>query len=217
MSLQAKLDRLHREIVSALCEIQEFPDGLLPHAVYVEEETEQSLECGNTVYSVYNLMKIFPDGTCLLENPCTGEEGIRQLNEINIDWLLTVWNHYLYLSNRRKPDENCMIKLLQLMELVATNLITTRYITDFTIHDVNFIRRTNAETPFVWMVYYSGTHIYALNDAKEIKDFKEMLEHYETYSKQDFCLYRYDGNKLFPVFPKVIKEWIDNELTKYSH
>ena len=113
-----------------------------------------------------------------------------------------------------KPD---IPKLLQLMELIATSLITTRYITDFTIHDTNFVHRTNAETPFVWMVYYSGTHIYALNDNKEIQNFTEMLDCFETHYNSEFCLYRYDGNKLFPVFPKVIKKWIENELTKYSH
>ena len=108
-----------------------------------------------------------------------------------------------------KPD---ITELLQLMELIATNLITTQYITDFTVHDTNFVRRTNAETPFVWMVYYSGTHIYALNNAKEIQKFTEMLYYYENHSNSEFCLYRYDGNKLFPVFPKVIKKWIENEL-----
>jgi len=110
-----------------------------------------------------------------------------------------------------KPD---IPELLQLMELIATNLITTQYITDFTIYDTNFVHRTNAETPFIWLVYYSGTHIYALNDVKEIQHFTEKLDHFENYSNSEFCLYRYDGNKLFPVFPKVIKKWIEDELTK---
>jgi len=110
-----------------------------------------------------------------------------------------------------KPDTT---KLLQLMELIATSLITTQYITDFTIHDTNFVRRTNAETPFIWMVYYSGTHIYALNDKQENLNFTKILEYYENYSNSEFCLYKYDGNKLFPIFPKVIKSWLENELTK---
>ncbi|GHT54457.1 hypothetical protein FACS189446_4130 [Bacteroidia bacterium] len=108
-------------------------------------------------------------------------------------------------------------ELFQLMELIATNLITTRYITDFTVHDKNFIRRTNTKTPFVWLVYYSGTHIYDLTDSKEIRQFNEMLKHFENHSSNDFCLYRYDGSKLFPVFPKIMHTWIDNELKKYSH
>lgn len=103
------------------------------------------------------------------------------------------------------------------MEPVAASLITTRYITDFTVHDTDFIRRTNAETPFVWLVYHSGTHIHALDDAKEIQDFLNTLEQYERYSGADFCLYRYDGEKLFPVFPKVMREWTENKLSEYSH
>jgi urate oxidase len=107
--------------------------------------------------------------------------------------------------------------LLQLMEWIATSLITSQYITDFTIHDTNFIRRTNAETPFVWLVYESGTHIYSLNDIQEIRNFKEVLDVFENYRKSDFCLYKYDGNRLFPVFPKITRMWIESELTKNTN
>lgn len=93
-------------------------------------------------------------------------------------------------------------ELLQSMELIATSLITSRYITDFTVHDTHFIR-TNIGKPFVWLVYKSGTHIYATDNVQDIRHFKEMLDHYENYSHVDFCLYRYDGDKLFPVFPKI--------------
>jgi hypothetical protein len=102
-------------------------------------------------------------------------------------------------------------ELLQLMELIATSLITSRYITDFTVHDTSFIHRTNAGTPFIWFVYESGTYIYVTDDAKDIRNFMEILDHYENYAKADFCLYRYDGNKLFPVFPKVIRKQLGNE------
>ena len=104
-----------------------------------------------------------------------------------------------------KPD---IEQLLKQMEEIAASLITTRYITDFTEIDTNIIRSTNAGTPFVWLVYYSGTHIYALNDAKEIQHFLNTLDYYENYSKNEFCLYLYDETKLFPVFPSVIKNRI---------
>jgi len=100
-------------------------------------------------------------------------------------------------------------ELLQFMELIATSLVTSRHITDFTVHDTAFIRRTNAGTPFIWFVYESGTHLYAMDNAPDIRQLKEMLDHYENYSKADFLLYRYDGDKLFPVFPKVIRRWIE--------
>ncbi len=105
--------------------------------------------------------------------------------------------------------------LLQQMGKMASALITSIYITDFTLHDTGFIRSRNAETPFIWFVYESGTHIYAMDNGKEIRNFLQMLDHYENYSRRDFCLYRYDGEKLFPVFPKITRVLVEKELTKY--
>jgi len=112
--------------------------------------------------------------------------------------------------------KNNITKLLQEMELIATSLIAGMYITDFTIHDTEFICRTNAKEPFVWFVYNSGTHIHKVNEISEIRGLKERTEYYENHTNSDFCLYRYDGQKLFPVFPKVMREWINNELKKHS-
>jgi len=215
MNLQMKLDKLHRETVFALCSICEFPEGLLPHTVYVEEETEESLNCGTSVYNLYNLIRIFSDGTCTLENPGTGTESKRQLDEINTGCLITVWNSYCNLSGGKEPVENDIAKLLQQMKPIASTLITSIYITDFTVHDTDFIRKTNAKTPFVWLVYESGTHIYATDEAGDLRNFLQTLDYYENYSVADFCLYRYDGNKLFPVFPNVTRMLTENELTKY--
>lgn len=104
MSLQKRLNELHKEIITSLCGIKKFPEGLLPHTVYVEEEGENSLDIGNSVYTVYSLVKIFPDGSCILENPETGEEEKRQLSEINIDWLIVVWDYYRDLSGAKEPE-----------------------------------------------------------------------------------------------------------------
>ena len=101
------------------------------------------------------------------------------------------------------------------MEPIASTLITSIHITDFTVHDTNFIRKTNAKTPFIWLVYESGTHIYATNKAKDLRNFLQTLDYYENYSAADFCLYRYDGNKLFPVFPNVTRMLTEHELAKY--
>ncbi|MDR0231216.1 MAG: hypothetical protein LBI82_03765 [Dysgonamonadaceae bacterium] len=218
MNLQMKLDKLHRETVSSLCSIKEFPEGLLPHAVYVEEETEQSLPFGNPVYNPYNLIRIFPDGTCILENPETGTESKRQLNEINTNWLITVWSYYRDLSGARgqTPVKNSITKLLQQMNPIASALITSLFITDFTVHDTKFIRQTKAKTPFIWLVYESGTHLYTTNEVGQLQDFLKILDYYESYSEADFCLFRYDGNKLFPVFPNVTRMLTESELTKYT-
>ncbi|KAA6302802.1 MAG: hypothetical protein EZS26_000972 [Candidatus Ordinivivax streblomastigis] len=104
MSLQKKFNKLHQEIVDALCRIEEFPEGLLPHTVYVEEGGDDSQECGNSVYNLYNLIKIRKDGSCILEHPKTGKEEERQLNKIITDWLIVVWDYYLDLSGTKEPE-----------------------------------------------------------------------------------------------------------------
>jgi hypothetical protein len=104
MSLQKRLNKLHEEIIAALCSIEEFPDGLLPHTVYLEEEGENFLPIGESVFNPYSLTKIFPDGSCLLENPKTGKEEKRQLREINIEWLVAVWDYCCDLSGVKEPE-----------------------------------------------------------------------------------------------------------------
>ncbi|MDR0541355.1 MAG: hypothetical protein LBH19_03990 [Dysgonamonadaceae bacterium] len=102
MNFGKRLNDLQSEIINALCAIEEFPEGLLPHCVYVEEESEKSLECGNSVYTAYYLTRIFSDGSCMLENPETGTEEKRDLREINIEWLITVWDYCCDLSGRKE-------------------------------------------------------------------------------------------------------------------
>lgn len=44
---------------------------------------------------MYKLEEVRPDGTCTLFNPKTDERDTqRHLYEINIDWLVTLWNRY---------------------------------------------------------------------------------------------------------------------------
>ena len=219
MKLQTKLTGLHEEIIGSLCSIEEIPEELLPHIVYVEEEKGLHLSCGSSVYNVYNLTRIFPDGRCMLENPETGEEEQRHLDEINIDWLITVWNWYCDLSGKQEleADEIRITKLLQQMKPIAVELVTSIYVTDFTLHDTNFIRRTKAKTPFIWLVYESGTKLHAANDVQELRNFLHALNYHENYSGTDFCLFRYNGSKLFPVFPKITRILIQNELTKNTN
>jgi len=123
-------------------------------------------------------------------------------------------NKKMKKAEKNKTEKPDVEQLLKQMEEIATALLTISYITDFTIHDTNFVLRTNGKTPFAWMIYNSGTHIYALDNEKEIQRFLELLEHFENHSNLEFCLYRYDSTKLFPVFHSVIKEWIRNANIK---
>lgn len=102
MRLQEKQKELEQETIANLCAISKMPKGLLPHTVYVEEEGEDADRHGVPVYTMYRLEEIRPDGSCSLRNSATGEYfPVRQLYEINIDWLLTVWNRYVELCTEQ--------------------------------------------------------------------------------------------------------------------
>ena len=98
MRLQEKQKELEQEIIANLRAIPRMPEGLLPHTVYAEEEGEDADRHGIPVYTAYKLEEIHPDGSCVLYNSDSRERfPYRHLHEINIDWLVTVWERYLEL------------------------------------------------------------------------------------------------------------------------
>ena len=98
MRLQEKQKELEQEIITNLRAIPRMPEGLLPHTVYAEEEGEDADRHGIPVYTAYKLEEIRPDGSCVLYNSDSRERfPYRHLHEINIDWLVTVWERYLEL------------------------------------------------------------------------------------------------------------------------
>lgn len=103
MRLQEKQKELEQEVIANLRAIPKMPEGLLPHTVYVEEEGEDAEHHGIPVYTAYRLEEIRPDGSCMLYNPDSRERfPSRHLYEINIDWLVTVWERYLELCVGQK-------------------------------------------------------------------------------------------------------------------
>ena len=67
------------------------------------EEGEDAKHHGIPVYTVYMLEEIRPDGSCMLYNSDSRERfPCRHLYEINIDWLVTVWERYLELCVGQK-------------------------------------------------------------------------------------------------------------------
>lgn len=91
MTPQEQERNLSQNIIDSLCHISERPDGWLPHIVFVEEEGEDGYPC----YVRYNLLDYHADGTCTLQRPNTDvQETDRELREINVDWLITIWNWY---------------------------------------------------------------------------------------------------------------------------
>lgn len=90
MTFYEKDNALVAEVVASLCSIKDRPKDWLPHTVFVEEVSEQ----GAPVYNEYKLHEINADGTCSLKNPRTDEFEDRDLNEIELRWLITVWGWY---------------------------------------------------------------------------------------------------------------------------
>lgn len=97
LSPQEQVKNIIDKLIADLCHITERPDDWLPHTVYVEEEGEDANSFGMPVYTMYKLEDYKADGVCTLYNPQTGERRSGHLYEINIDWLVTVWNRYLEL------------------------------------------------------------------------------------------------------------------------
>lgn len=98
MNIQKKQRAAQEEIIANLCAIGKHPEEWLPHTVYVEEEGEDEQHFGIPVYTRYRLEEIRRDGTCTLFNPISMERFTsRHLHEINVDWLVTLWERYLEL------------------------------------------------------------------------------------------------------------------------
>lgn len=98
MSFTSKRDQLHLEIIAKLSEITECPNEFLPHTVYVEDESRDE----HPLYHRYKLTAIQNEGLCTLLDPATRISEERCMSEINVDWLICLWNHYQNLCADQK-------------------------------------------------------------------------------------------------------------------
>lgn len=106
MNYQKRVNELQQQLINRLCTITDRPDGWLPHLVFVEEEGDDENGFGIPVYNAYRLVDFKSDGRCTFRDLITSEDDTeRHLSEINIDWLVTVWNYYYELSEKRQEPE----------------------------------------------------------------------------------------------------------------
>ncbi len=108
MTPQEQAKSLTDKIIANLCRTTKRPEEWLPHIVYVEEEGDYP------VYNRYELIDYAPDGSCTLYNTRTDswENGFH-LSEINIDWLITVWNRYIELCIGQGIWKDRAVEILQ--------------------------------------------------------------------------------------------------------
>ena len=108
MTPQEQVKSLTDKLIANLCRTTKRPDGWLPHIVYVEEEGDYP------VYNRYELLDYTPEGICTLYNPRTdSRKNDFHLSEINIDWLITVWNRYIELCIEQGIWKDRAIEILQ--------------------------------------------------------------------------------------------------------
>ena len=89
MTFQQQQKELANKVIADLCNASIYPDGLFPHTVFVEEESED----GEPVYRHYKLISIEQSSaTCILECPVTQKQEEHELQEIDLSWLITVNN-----------------------------------------------------------------------------------------------------------------------------
>lgn len=129
MNFTTRFNQLQNDIIANIAVITDRPDGWLPHTVFVEEEGEDRNGAGTPVYKEYQLVDFKPDGSCTLRDISTNEDDAeRQLSEINIDWLMTVYGYYCDLSEEHealntspsKPLEHSLRLLLDVACLEIT-------------------------------------------------------------------------------------------------
>lgn len=141
MTPQEQVKSLIDKIISSLCRITERPDGWLPHIVYVEEEGDYP------VYNRYELIDYAPDGNCTLYNPRTdSRKDDFQLSEINIDWLITVWNRYIELCIEQGILKGRAAEILQ--KETTANENSTRQLYAF-IWSCNYMNRNISDEEII--------------------------------------------------------------------
>ncbi|MDR2085788.1 MAG: hypothetical protein LBP72_01300 [Dysgonamonadaceae bacterium] len=106
-----------------------------------------------------------------------------------------------------QSDPLSLCRLLGTMDRIAQQLITSIYITDFTIHDRKAILESKAGRAFIWQVRNSGTWLYFTDEADWKLRLSKWIEFYQNASTENLY-YHFDGKEFYPVFKKQILEMI---------
>lgn len=74
---------------------------------------------------------------------------------------------------KEKPINNALPSLLGKMQTIAQSVIVnSKFLSDFEINDRLPLERCKAPGLFAWYAYYYGTHLFPLNDLKQVTEFQ---------------------------------------------
>lgn len=94
-NLHTQLSLVSQNIIDAICRIKTIPEDLLPHTVFVEEVDTK----GNPKYGKYKIIDIDRvEQNCIIFDKESNFQEEISLSEVCVDWLITIWNRYLELS-----------------------------------------------------------------------------------------------------------------------
>ena len=128
INLNEQLALVTQNTIDAICSIKQIPEGLLPHTVYVEEENSK----GEPYYRRYQMVDIDrADGNCIVYDKTTNLQEEISLVDINIDWLITIWNRYLELSIKEEQFAKTLCVFLYPTERFERNATDEEIIADY--------------------------------------------------------------------------------------
>ncbi|MDR1459495.1 MAG: hypothetical protein LBI60_04710 [Bacteroidales bacterium] len=96
-------------------------------------------------------------------------------------------------------------RLLVIMGKIARQLITSNFVTDFTIHDTNTIKETGEKVRFIWQIRNTGTWLYMYNEQNWAERLIDRLDYYKS-SGTSIIYYYYNKKKLVPIFESEVRD-----------
>lgn len=82
------------------------------------------------------------------------------------------------IFKEKMDNSNLLHSLFEKMQNVVDSVVEPKFKSDFEINDRSTLERSNTPGIYAWFVYNYGTHLFALNDMKQVMEFqKDWLLH----------------------------------------
>lgn len=101
--------------------------------------------------------------------------------------------------------------LLRQMEIIARKLIKPENMEDFTKYNRCWVKSSKGASPFYWVVREEGAHIHPKHDLKEVVNAFFYIQLNQRHNlAEEYMIFEYDGENLYPVFPRQLLKWGKN-------